>query len=212
MRINSSKKSEDLMAKLTAIFGFSSESIICRIAIAITLQKDQRFPLDIEPLDRKGKDFLSESNLFGLAPNRESYSIIYRALFDQHYSQNLSEDAFKVLFNHHLELGLDLIYSEISVNDYQVVDKHSYLMKAVKRGLDLVGKNTLWDSGSSEHKSIGYYEGLIEVVLGNNEKGHDIKLRINDLNEFDSCNMAIAGMVGSGKTELVKDILYQIVS
>jgi DNA sulfur modification protein DndE len=30
------------------------------------------------------------------------------------------------------------------------------------------------------------------------------------LNEFDSCNIAVAGMVGSGKTELVKDLLYQI--
>src|SRR5690606_28850929 len=42
------------------------------------------------------------------------------------------------------------------------------------------------------------------------ESGVSIEIKINDLREFDNRNIAIAGMAGSGKTQLMKDILYQI--
>jgi DNA sulfur modification protein DndE len=40
--------------------------------------------------------------------------------------------------------------------------------------------------------------------------GSPVKIRFNDRNELDPQHIAIAGMAGSGKTELMKDILYQI--
>lgn len=83
-------------------------------------------------------------------------------------------------------------------------------MKLVKNGLELVSENNPFVSNTSATKEINSYEGLVSIVVGKDDLQNEIRLRINDLNEFDSCNIAIAGMVGSGKTELVKDLLYQI--
>jgi DNA sulfur modification protein DndE len=210
MRINSSKKSEELMNELTRLYGFSSDAIICRTAVCLTLQQNKKFDLNIVPLDRKGKDFLSETNLFGSVLNKGSYLPIYLAMFDQHYQTNLSEDQFRSLFNHHLQAGLVTISNEIKNNNISSGYHVSYLMKLVKKGLELINESNPFIKQTNSQINIKSYESVIEISLGKDEKNQDIKLRINDLNEFDSCNIAIAGMVGSGKTELVKDILYQI--
>jgi DNA sulfur modification protein DndE len=210
MRINSSKKSEELMISLTQLYGFSSDSIICRTAVCLTLQQNRKFDINIVPLDRKGKDFLSETNLFGSVINKGSYLPLYLAMFDQHYQTNLSEDQFRSLFNHHLETGLEFISNE--VKNINIASGHhiSYLMKWVKKGLELINETNQFILPSDEVKEIKSFENVIEICLGKDEKNHELKLKINDLNEFDSCKIAIAGMVGSGKTELVKDLLYQI--
>lgn len=210
MRINSSKKSEELMYELTQLYGFSSDAIICRTAVCLTLQQNKKYDINIEPLDRKGKDFLSESNLFGSVANRGTYLPIYLAMFDQHYQTNLSEEQFKNLFNHHLENGLDIISNEVKDSNITSGSHISYLMKLVKKGLELINENNPFIPEIDDIKEIAAYENLIEICLGTDEKNQEIRLKINDLNEFDSCNIAIAGMVGSGKTELVKDILFQI--
>ncbi len=210
MRISSSQKSEELMNELTQLFGFSSDAIICRTAVCLTLQQNRKFDINIVPLDRKGKDFLSETNLFGSVANKGSYLPVYLAMFDQHYQINLSEDQFRSLFNHHLESGLEVISNEVKNSNITSGVHIAYLMKLVKKGLELINETNPFIPQSNELNEIKYYENLIEICLGKDEKNQEIKLRINDLNEFDSCNIAIAGMVGSGKTELVKDLLYQI--
>lgn len=198
------------MIDLTRIFNFSSDSIICRTAIGLTLQLNKKFEINIEPLDRKGKDFLSETNLFGSIPNKGSYLPVYRALFDQHYRINLTEDQFKNLLNHHLQLGLEIIHKNVSESNLTSGQHINYLMNLVKKGLELINEANPFIPQSDDLNEIKSYENLIQICLGKDEKEQEVKLRINDLNEFDSCNIAIAGMVGSGKTELVKDLLYQI--
>ena len=54
------------------------------------------------------------------------------------------------------------------------------------------------------------FSSLLNFEIGSTEEGNPVNIRLNDLNEFDNRNIAIAGMAGSGKTELIKDILYQI--
>jgi DNA sulfur modification protein DndE len=210
MRILSSKKSEELMSELTRLYKFSSDSIICRTAVGLTLQLNKKFELDIEPLDRKGKDFLSETNLFGSVPNKGSYLPVYRALFDQHYYRNLTEDQFKNLFNHHLQLGLEIIHKNVDESNIASSQHITYLMNQVKRGLELINEDNNFIFRTDELNEIKSYDDVIQICLGKDEKEQEVILRINDLNEFDSCNIAIAGMVGSGKTELVKDLIYQI--
>jgi len=50
----------------------------------------------------------------------------------------------------------------------------------------------------------------LSFVIGKDEENTKVEIKINDLREFDNRNIAIAGMAGSGKTQLVKDILYQL--
>lgn len=54
------------------------------------------------------------------------------------------------------------------------------------------------------------YSNLLSFELGNTDNNEIVNIKINDLREFDNRNIAIAGMAGSGKTQLIKDILYQI--
>lgn len=198
------------MNELTRIYNFPSDSIICRTAVSLTLQLNKKFDIEIDPLDRKGKDFLSETNLFGSVPNRGSYLPVYRALFDQHYRKNLTEEQFKNLFNHHLQLGLEIIHQNVVDSNLTSGNHLFYLMNLVKKGLELINETNPFIPLQHDLKELKYYENPVEIFLGQDEKGENLKIRLNDLKEFDSCNIAIAGMVGSGKTELVKDILYQI--
>jgi DNA sulfur modification protein DndE len=210
MRINSSKKSEELMNELTRLYNFSSDSIICRTAVGLTLQLNKKFNFDLEPLDRKGKDFLSETNLFGSVPNKGSYLPVYRAMFDQHYRKSLTEEEFKNLFNHHLQLGLEIIHKNVIESNITSGQHIHYLMNLVKKGLELINETNPFISESDVLNELKSYDNLIQICLGKDEMDQEVILRINDLNEFDSCNIAIAGMVGSGKTELVKDLLFLI--
>lgn len=198
------------MNELTLLYSFSSDAIICRIAVSLTLQQNKKFDVNIEPLNRRGKDFLSETNLFGNSNSKGSYLPLYRALFDQHYQFNLSEEQFKSLFNHHLEMGLEFIHNEVKNSNITSGYHVSYLMNLVRKGLDLISETSPFIMQSENILEMQSYDGLIEICIGQDEKNQEVKLRINDLDEFDSCNIAIAGMVGSGKTELVKDILHQI--
>lgn len=85
-----------------------------------------------------------------------------------------------------------------------------YLLRMIKNGLSIMSNGVNISSAKLEHDASSYNE-LIEIDLGKDVKtGESIKLRINDENEFDSQHFAVAGMNGSGKTELVKDILNQI--
>jgi DNA sulfur modification protein DndE len=127
-------------------------------------------------------------------------------MLDQHYNQILTEDDFVKLFKRHLDFGLEKINAELQDKNIAGGFHISYLMKIVKNGLELINETNPFIPQSEKLNEIKSYGNLIQICLGKDEKGHEVKLRINDLNEFDSCNIAIAGMVGSGKTELVKDL------
>ena len=87
----------------------------------------------------------------------------------------------------------------------------NYLMKIVNNGLSILSNRPkIGGVSSSELEDLKEYKGLVEVNLGLDENESPLKIRLNDLNEFDSNHIAIAGMTGSGKTQLIKDILYQI--
>jgi DNA sulfur modification protein DndE len=210
MRIKSSKRSEELISELTRTFNFHSDSVIARIAYSYSLQLNKRFELSITPLDASGKDFRDEAMLFGTTTKSSSHFPLYKALLDQHYQKALSEDEFKVLFSHHLEFGLEKLNEQTKDRNITAGEHISFLMSLVKRGLDLISNSSPFESGSQNKQLLRQYDELVSLSIGTDEKNQEVQLRINDLSEFDSCNVAIAGMVGSGKTELVKDILYQI--
>jgi len=211
MRIKISKRNSELIDGLTKLYNFRFESIISRIAFAYSLQLNKRFDMHGEAqIASDGKDWRDERAIFGVSNTDRSNYIIFKVLLDQHYGTNLSEDAFIRLFKMHLDFGLEKIHGDISDKNIASGYHISHLMKIVKSGLDLVaGSNPFVRNARETHDTVAY-DGLVTLTLGKDEEGNDVIFRINDLNEFDSCNIAIAGMTGSGKTEMVKDILYQV--
>lgn len=211
MRIKISKRNAELVDYLTNLYNFRYDGIIARIAFTYSLQLNRKFDVNEDTqIGSDGKDWRDERALFGSSSDEKSYSVIYKALLNQQYGQNFTEDEFIKLFKRHLDFGLEKIYQEVEDKNITSGYHISYLMKLVKNGLSLISESNPFISTAEDAKEIKSYEGLVSITLGQDDLNRKITLRINDLNEFDSCNIAIAGMVGSGKTELVKDLLYQI--
>lgn len=211
MRIRISKRNAELVDHLTNLYNFRFDGIIARIAFTYSLQLNRKFDVNEDAqIGSDGKDWRDERALFGSSSDEKSYSVVYKALLNQHYGKNFTEEEFVKLFKRHLDFGLEKIYQDIEDKNITSGYHVSYLMKLVKNGLGLISENNPFLSATENVKEINSYDGLVSITLGHDELKKEITLRINDLNEFDSCNIAIAGMVGSGKTELVKDLLYQI--
>lgn len=211
MRIRISKRNSELIEYLSSIYNFKYDGIIARVAFCLSLQLNKKFiTFEESQLSSDGKDWRDERALFGVSNNDKSYYVIYKSMLDQHYNKLLTENDFIKLFKCHLDFGLEKINQELSDKNLTSGYHIYYIMNIVKRGIDLINETNSFVHQSVMKNEIKSYDYLIEICLGKDEKEQDVKFRINDLNEFDSCNFAIAGMVGSGKTELVKDILYQI--
>ncbi|RYE52590.1 MAG: DUF1832 domain-containing protein [Sphingobacteriales bacterium] len=211
MRIRISKQNSELIDKLTNLFSFRVEGIIARIALASSLQTNKHFDVNEEVLiSADGKDLRDERLLFGTSGDEKAYFPLYKAVLDQHYERCLVEEDFIKLFKRHLDFGLNKINIELEDRNLAAGEHVEYLMRLVNNGLQLIANPSFIPKGNTNKRDVGQHNGLVKLCLGHLEDGTPVEFKINDLNEFDSCNMAIAGMVGSGKTELVKDLLYQI--
>lgn len=211
MRIKISKRNSEIIDHLTSLYNFKSDSIIARIAFAYSLQINKQFKVsDDAQIGSDGKDWRDERALFGNSSDEKSYFVIYKALLDQHYNKNLTEEEFIKLFKLQLDYGLEKIYQNTEDKNIASGSHISYLMNLVKNGLALVSENNPFLPSTVITNEIESFKERVSIILGKDDFENEIKLGINDLSEFDSCNIAIAGMVGSGKTELVKDLLYQI--
>ena len=211
MRIRISKQNDEIIDRLKSLFKFNSEGIVPRIAFAYSLQTNKKFDLnfDIAP-GSDGRDFRDDRGLFGTIVEGRSNYPIFKAILDQHYQKSLFEDDFSKLFKLHLEHGLNKLDKELSKGDYTSGYHISHLMKLIKNGLDLQS-TTISISGFNQQKfQVEDYTEPLSFIIGKTEDGEEIEIKINDLRKFDNRNIAIAGMAGSGKTQLIKDILFQI--
>jgi DNA sulfur modification protein DndE len=211
MAIKTNKENHTVVRRLKDKYDFLNYSIPAKIAINYSLQLNKRFILDDYPnLDNNGMEY-DENTLFG---GRENYSF-YRALFSQQYGRILSEPEFNKLVKIHLDYGLELLKEQVLDTDRGKNSHIDYLMSIIKRGLNLIADestipNIVTSQPSHTPSKIKEVRGLVDFDLGNTEGGQIINIRLNDLNVHDSHHIAIAGMNGSGKTELIKDILFQI--
>ena len=212
MRIKISKENDELLYKLKSLYNFKNDSIVPRIAFSYSLMTGKTFDLDKEILPPSdGKEFRDGRTIFGSVIDDTSNYSIYKAVLDQHYNKSTFEDDFAKLFKLHLNHGLNLLISKIDKVNVSKGDHIEILMKAVKSGLALRKKNIKTYSNLKK-KDVKEYDEALSFDLGKTEDGENVEIRINDLREFDNRNIAIAGMAGSGKTQLMKDILYQISS
>src|SRR5690606_10272234 len=119
------------------------------------------------------------------------------------------ENEFIKIYKLHLKDGLEVWNNKLNNCDITKGEHISLLLKPIKKGLNLRSK-TVKTSTTSKKLNVKEIAKLLTFELGKTEDGENVLIRINDLREFDNRNIAIAGMAGSGKTQLMKDILYQI--
>ena len=211
MRIQTSKRSAELLTTLTNYFPFETESITARVGFMYSLQRDIRFSEPFPAIDRLGKDFLSASNLFGKNSITSTNYVLYRVILNQHYDRNLTDEEFFNAFSLHLEEGLSEIDKNTPYHRVVTGEHIDYLLSIIREGTDMI-----YTDSSPQLVTEGVVTGLPETSavaqfdLGLDTKGQPVTIRLNDLKQFDSHHIAISGMNGSGKTELLKDILYQI--
>lgn len=211
MRIRISKQNDEIIDRLKSLYKFNSEGIVPRIAFAYSLQTNKKFDLSVDVVPSSdGRDFRDDRGLFGTIVEGRSNYPIFKAILEQHYQKSLFEEDFSKLFKLHLDHGLNKIEKEISKGDITSGTHIIYLMKLIKNGLDLQATSaSISNSNQQKFQFVDFTEPL-SFIIGKTLEGEKIEIKINDLREFDNRNIAIAGMAGSGKTQLIKDILYQV--
>lgn len=210
MRIILSKENDEILYKLKNLYGFKNEGITPRIAFSLSLQTGKRFDLEYETIPKSdGKEFRDDKALFGTFINDTSNVVIFKSILDQHYERNTYEDEFIKLFKLHLNHGLN-VWSENIIKGNISSGKHiDTLLKTIKSGLTL--RKNITNTVLTHKKVVAReFQDLLSFEIGTSESNEPVIIKLNDLREFDNRNIAIAGMAGSGKTQLIKDILYQI--
>lgn len=211
MRVKISKENEELIYRIKTLYNFKNDGVVPRIALAFSLLTGKLFDLDKEVIPiSDGKEFRDDKALFGTVIGDGSNFVIFKTIVDQHYNKNNFDDEFVKLFKLHLNDGLNIWHEKIGSSNISNGDHIDILLKSIKNGLILRSNTVKINSGNVQLNSMKEITSLVSFELGETESGEKIEIRINDLREFDNRNMAIAGMAGSGKTQLMKDILYQI--
>ena len=211
MRIKISKENEELLYRIKTLYNFKNDGVVPRIALSFSLLSGKLFDIEKEITPSSdGKEFRDDKALFGSVIGEGSNLVIFKTIVDQHYSKNTFEDEFAKLFKLHLIHGLNIWNEKIENSNISNGDHIDILLKSIKNGLTLRSNSVKINSGNVQINSMKEITSLLSFELGKTESGETIEIRINDLREFDNRNMAIAGMAGSGKTQLMKDILYQI--
>ena len=211
MRIRISKENDELLYKFKSLYNFKNDGIVPRIAFSYSVILGKKFDVvnDIIP-SSDGKEFRDDRALFGTIINDSSNLIIYKAILDQHYNKNTFDDEFSKLFKLHLNHGLNQMNDKIIKCNISNGEHIEFLINLVKKGLSLRKNIVKLGTTSNKNIAINEFNKPLSFSIGNFEDGTDVEIKINDLREFDNRNIAIAGMAGSGKTQLIKDILYQI--
>jgi DNA sulfur modification protein DndE len=210
IRFKLDAESTQILDRITNIYNFKRDTITGRIALALSIKKGKFFDENENGLPQTGREYTPTSNIFGRFVNDTDNYVLYKTIFDQHYSKELSENNFIKLYKLHLRDGLEIWNNELEKGNITNGDHISLLLKNIKNGLTLRSNSVKISSVNSTINSMKEITSLLKFEMGKTESGEIIEIRINDLREFDNRNIAIAGMAGSGKTQLVKDILYQI--
>jgi DNA sulfur modification protein DndE len=210
IRFKIDSESTEMLDKITNKYNFKKDTITSRIAFSLSLSKGILFHPDTNALPQNGREYTPTSNIFGSFVNNSDNFIIYKTILDQHYSKELTESEFIKLYKLHLKDGLELWQSELINCNITEGGHIKYLLNKIEYGLQLRSNIINTNANKKDFTKTFEYTQLLTFELGELGNGEIIKININDLREFDNRNIAIAGMAGSGKTQFVKDILYQI--
>lgn len=210
IRFKIDNENTDLLDRITNVYSFKRDTITARIAISLSINKGSHFDLNIENIPSNGREYSPTSNFFGKIIDTTDNYIIYKTILDQHYQRILSENDIIKLIKFHLDEGLSIWNKELNEKSISNGSHLDFLMKTVKNSLTLRKTLVKINTNTNKISDVPEFKDALSFIIGNYEDGTDVEIKINDLREFDNRNIAIAGMAGSGKTQLMKDILYQI--
>jgi len=210
IRFKINSESTDILNRIKVIYGFG-DTVSCRIAVAISVNKGRKFKNNNnERSINNGREFTPTSNIFGRVVNDVDNYVVYKSVFNQHYNKDLTDKEFTKYYRLHIHHGLSIWNKILNNADTNQGEHIGFLLNIISTGLNQ--KSTLIKKGNSSatKQSISEFKELLSFEIGQTEDGETVNIRLNDLKEFDNRNIAIAGMAGSGKTQLIKDVLYQI--
>ena len=210
IRFKIDNENTDLLDRITNVYSFKRDTIAARIAISLSINKGSHFDLSVENIPSNGREYTPTSNFFGKIIDTTDNYIIYKTILDQHYQRILSENDIIKLMKFHLDEGLNIWNKELNEKSISNGSHIDFLMKTVKNSLTLRKNLVKINTNTNKISDVPEFKDPLSFIIGNYEDGTDVEIKINDLREFDNRNIAIAGMAGSGKTQLMKDILYQI--
>ena len=209
-RLYSAKKYEDTVRTLTKIkYDFKDYRTLAQMAISISLASGKKMDLDELVLEDSDGYSFSQNSLGIIDGGRNDG--IYKALINHQYEQSFSEYEMERLLKAHLDHGLGILQKDLLDEGGPQKDPIDYLIHHIQKSMSLISSPMLLNNEANKNfGQLGTSQAL-SIELGTSQRSNDsVSITINDENEFDSQHFAIAGMNGSGKTQLVKDILYQI--
>ncbi len=198
LNIKTNQENKSIVSNLTRKFNFPNDAVIARIAIAYSLQKLTKYDESVDNLDNSGKEYHGH-NLFN-----NSTESSYRALFNQYYEKLITDEYWAKLVKLHLDDGLSKLNDLIYAQHKNHID---ILMESIKDGLQLLDIDN--NVKFLEPKYINVCDKEILLNFGVSD-GEEIIKVINNQDKNSNQHIAIAGTTGAGKTEFVKDLLWQI--
>ncbi len=213
IRFKIDSESTELLDRITNIYNFKRDTITGRIALSLSIDRGTLFHEDEINLPQNGREYTPTSNIFGKLVNDIDNYPLYKTIFDQHYNKELTENEFIKLYKLHLKNGLDYWINELEKGDLTKGDHITFLLKPIKKGLLMRSSNVhITNQNESQNNilKINSSNKPIELCLGTDLDGNSIKIKINDETEYTSRHFGIAGTTGSGKTQFVFDLIYQI--
>lgn len=213
IRFKIDSESTELLDRITNIYNFKRDTITGRIALSLSIDKGVLFHEDEINLPQNGREYTPTSNIFGKLVNDIDNYTLYKTIFDQHYNKELTENEFIKLYKLHLKNGLDYWINELEKGDLTKGDHITFLLKPIKKGLLMRSSNihiTNQNETQNNILKINSSNKPIELCFGTDLDGNSIKIKINDETEYTSRHFGIAGTTGSGKTQFVFDLIYQI--
>ena len=201
-----------IIDRITSVYKFKRDTITGRIAIALSIESEEKFSNDDIP-EQNGRKYTNTSNLFGKIIADSDNFPIYKTIFNQHYNIDLTQSDFLRLYRLHLKHGLHIWNNELNNCDITKGDHITFLLKPIKKGLLMRSSNVniaKQNESQTNDLKINSSNKPIELCFGTDLDGNFIKIKINDETEYTSRHFGIAGTTGSGKTQFVFDLIYQI--
>lgn len=198
--------------RITQLYNFKKDTITARIAFSISVNNFKKKSIE-DTILQDGRKYTNTSNLFGNFLNNTDNSIIYKSILNQIYEEDLNENDFLKLFRIHIKEGVNTWDDKLNECDITKGEHITYVLNLINKGLLKRSSNVYIDKKLNNNSSEINIQGTLNelnLCIGIDTEGNGINLKINNETEYTSRHFAIAGTTGSGKTQLVFDLINQI--
>lgn len=201
-RYKSTVDAERALARLSQASGWR-DHLLSRLAISRSLQV--RSAPDVPSRERKGKELRGETLLN--QKHDPDYVPWVAAMIAQHAGRGFRSDEDAIdLIHAHWHRGLALLCTDLDQHGGKFSEMIISLARDVAESVGPLSK-----SGGPSHRSDASYEGAtrpIVVPIGRTAPDADlVTVTLNDTRRYSNCHLAVGGMSGSGKTQMIKRML-----